>query len=87
LIGRVKAISWGPGRIDLFGVSLSESKFLDAKVVTKFLNGNEWSDWDFIGGRTYLNSVEAISWGPGRLDVFWGGGSTLLLKYLYRLKC
>ena len=60
------AVSWGNGRIDIFG------RGADNALWHKYFE-NGWSDWESLGG--YLTSgPDACSWAPGRLDLFVRGG-------------
>jgi hypothetical protein len=60
------AVSWAPGRIDVFVVGADQALWHRAS-----LNG-AWSAWESRGGQ--LTSSPAVSsWAPGRLDVFGRG--------------
>ena len=59
------AVSWGPGRIDVF------ARGTDNALYHKWYDGN-WSGWESLGGM--LTSGPAVcSWASGRLDVFARG--------------
>ena len=73
----VASASWGPGRLDIFAV-------LGGSVLPGYLGGtvrhrwwdagagSPWSGWEDLGG-TFVSGtciVDAVSWGPGRVDVF-----------------
>lgn len=71
VIGRVKAVSWGPGRLDLF------ARGRDGNTYHKFFEGSrgEWGGGDIAApweplGQFILSPPEAVSWGLGRLDLF-----------------
>ncbi|HEY2669108.1 MAG TPA: hypothetical protein VGJ07_01900 [Rugosimonospora sp.] len=59
------AVSWGPGRTDLF------ARGVDGTLEHKFYNGR-WSQWQSLGG-VVVGAPAATSWGAGRLDVFARG--------------
>ncbi|HXQ80102.1 MAG TPA: hypothetical protein VN775_02230 [Opitutaceae bacterium] len=59
--------SWGPSRLDVFGVGL------DQAVYHKAWDGTQWlpsmTDWEYLGGQCSSYPC-VVSWGPGRLDIF-----------------
>lgn len=57
------ACSWGPNRLDVFGVGT------DRALYHKYWNGNRWSAWESLGGELTAKPA-AVSWGPRRIDVF-----------------
>src|ERR1700726_3418810 len=62
------AVSWGPGRLDVFAVGT------DGRMYRRYLDpgANGWQpqpDWEPWGGLC-TSSPAVASWGPGRLDVF-----------------
>jgi hypothetical protein len=62
------AVSWGPGRIDVFAPNVYERLAHRAWE-------NGWHDWEDLGGNLNnfrrRNTAPAVSsWAPGRLDVF-----------------
>jgi hypothetical protein len=61
------AVSWGPGRLDVFVAGL------DAQLWHRWWDDVfGWSDWEALGGM--LTSAPAVTtFGPGRLDVFARG--------------
>jgi hypothetical protein len=59
------AVSWGPGRIDLFGVDTAGR--LEHRAYQK---GAGWSKWYLVGGTGLSGTPAAVSWASGRLDVF-----------------
>jgi len=69
-ITNLRAVSWGPDRIDLFARNASNS------VVHRAWNAGQWSppineDWENLGGEFYVGRPPAaVSWGPNRVDVF-----------------
>jgi hypothetical protein len=66
-LGKVSAVSWQSGRLDLF------VRGRDLMVYHKSLSLSTWgpsaTTWEQLGGPT-LGDVTAASWGPNRLDVF-----------------
>jgi hypothetical protein len=66
-LGKVSAVSWQGGRLDLF------VRGRDNMVYHKYLSLSSWgpspTTWELLGGPT-LGDVTAASWGPNRLDVF-----------------
>jgi len=66
-VGKVSAVSWGYGRLDLF------VRGADDMIYHKWFDGSSWgpsmTTWELLGGLT-LDDVTAVSWGYGRLDVF-----------------
>ena len=71
----IKAVSWAPGRLDLFvtGVDLkTEHKAYDSSqgwVPALQYNAEQW---DNMGGKI-IGKPTAVAWGPNRLDVFVRG--------------
>ena len=66
-------VAWGPDRLDLFLVGEP-----DGHLWHTSFNGVAWQTvWDDRGapepGKMPI-AVSVVSWGPGRLDVFMGGG-------------
>ncbi|GAB3926757.1 hypothetical protein GCM10029976_021940 [Kribbella albertanoniae] len=61
------AVSWGPGRIDVFGVGDTATYGGPLWQVT-YADG-AWSDWKNLGGE-WNGNIAVSSWGPNRLDVF-----------------
>ncbi|SDH88630.1 Repeat of unknown function, partial [Paraburkholderia steynii] len=62
----VSSVSWGPNRLDIFGLGTDNQMFHKAWA-------RAWSpspkDWEPLGGR-FNSSPAAVSWGPNRLDIF-----------------
>lgn len=58
------ATSWGPNRIDIFGIGL------DNGMYHKAWNGNAWSGYDKMGAETFDSPPTVVSWGVGRIDLF-----------------
>jgi hypothetical protein len=93
-LGGLSAVSWGPGRIDVFGAA-ADGTLLHWWAADE----SEWGalpqqvEWD-LGG-TLFNSpsqpsipavaspLSAVSWEPGRLDVFGVGSGQTLLHWWY----
>jgi hypothetical protein len=70
LIGAaLSAVSWAPGRLDIFGVDGND-------VSLQHWWFNPQSGWgnnqrpESLGGRLSVDSLSAVSWAPGRLDIF-----------------
>ncbi|KAJ6499817.1 hypothetical protein DFH09DRAFT_1289897 [Mycena vulgaris] len=69
LVGRPKAVCWGPNRIDLFGIGLNSALY------HKWWDGTQWGPsgpagcWEHISG-IFRGTPEVVSWSQGRLDVF-----------------
>jgi RHS repeat-associated protein len=57
------AVSWAPGRIDLFARGTGND------LIHRYSNNGVWSGWVSLGGCIRENPTVA-SWAPGRLDVF-----------------
>jgi hypothetical protein len=81
-------VSWGPNRIDVFGLGEVNDMF------HKWYDGTNWGPnpsnpivWEPLGG-TFNSPPAVVSWGPNRIDVFglgvandmfhkwWDGGPT-----------
>jgi hypothetical protein len=63
------AVSWGPNRIDVFATSGASGS---GTVWHTAWNGSSWQGWDSRGAppNSAIGLPVALSWGPGRLDVF-----------------
>jgi hypothetical protein len=66
----ITAVSWGPGRLDLFYPGI------DGAIYHKYFDSGVWkpsmTDWESLGGNTNgVTAITAVSWGPGRLDLFY----------------
>lgn len=62
----MQAVSWGPGRVDLF------TKDIDGDVIHKWSNNDEWFSGSEILGRVpaaYIGG-SVVSWGVGQLTYF-----------------
>jgi hypothetical protein len=55
--------SWGPNRLDIFGVGTNRALW------HIYWNGSRWSDWEDLGGQL-KSKPAAVSWGPNRIDIF-----------------
>lgn len=73
IVGDIIAVSWEPGRLDLFALAADNGEVLHLPYHTKhvtlendhfILNG-----WEPLGGKTE-RAPTAVAWGPNRLDVF-----------------
>ncbi len=66
--------SWGPGHMDLFVNGYNTSTGAIALLHT-WADGGTWSGhWEVLGSGFTESSPAAVSWGPGRVDVFEGDG-------------
>ena len=74
LIAAVEAVSWGPNRLDVFGIGT------DSALYHMAWNGSTWSGWQRRGGILIQPPVSAVSWGPNRLDVFGVGTDSALYR-------
>jgi len=61
------AVSWGPGRIDVFMRGDYDS------LQHIYWSNNVWSAWNTISGPALMGAPTVASWGPNRLDVFAKG--------------
>jgi hypothetical protein len=61
------ACTWGPGRLDFFGISSKGQMYQRAWIGTRF-----GSSWVNLGG-SFQGSPAVVSWGPDRLDFFGVG--------------
>jgi hypothetical protein len=59
------AVSWGPGRVDLFLTDTAGTPWWDG--------GPNWGGWAMFGG-FLVGSSTAVSWGVSRVDLFGRGG-------------
>jgi hypothetical protein len=77
LTAGVAAVSWGPGRYDVFSRDASDN------LVHKYWDDSRgsWSSWQFLAG-PILETPAVTSWGPGRLDVFYRGTDSGL-RHIY----
>ncbi|HEY6323042.1 MAG TPA: hypothetical protein VJA16_15940 [Thermoanaerobaculia bacterium] len=62
------AVSWGPNRLDIFGVGQDQGMY------HKWWDGSNWGpgDWEPLGG-VFTSPPAVVSWGPNRLDIFGMG--------------
>jgi hypothetical protein len=70
------AVSWGPGRIDVF------VRGTDSALWHRWYQ-NGWSGWESLGG-VLTSGPGAVSWGPGRIDVFVAGTDSALWHKWYQ---
>ena len=79
--GPVTAVSWAPGRLDLFARGSKN------EVFHKFLQG-DWGpggkeiSWEWLGFLDAPDNVAVVSWAPGRLDLF-GRASNQTVQHQY----
>lgn len=66
IIAQPKAISWGKGRLDVFGI------FADRSLVHLYFDGQSWNGWNKLGG-VCLQIDAVVSRSVNRLDVFYRG--------------
>jgi len=63
----VAAVSWGPNRLDIFGLGTDNSMY------HKWWDGSAWgpsqTGWEALGG-TFVSPPAVVSWGLNRLDIF-----------------
>src|ERR1051326_7069702 len=70
--------SWGPGRLDLFLYGRHEDTGAIALLHT-WADQGAWSGrWEVLGTGLMQGKPAAVSWGPGRVDVFVRGGGNEL---------
>ncbi|MEO6990990.1 MAG: carbohydrate-binding protein [Candidatus Baltobacteraceae bacterium] len=68
--------SWNPNRLDVF------AKGNNNHIWTKYWNGSgRWSAWEDLGAPSvgftgYPSVPAAVSWGPNRIDCFFGGADS-----------
>ena len=69
--------SWGPNRLDVF------AKGGDSKLWHKYWNGTgQWGPWQRLNApavgfyNNLSNQPAAVSWGPNRIDCFYGGADS-----------
>ena len=73
--------SWGPGRIELFinAVRLTDNATV---LLHTWADNGEWSSkWEVLQSGLLQGSPTAISWGPGRTDVFVRANNELNHKW------
>ena len=63
--------SWGPGRLDVFGLGT------DSAVWHKYWDGTVWHDWESLGG-LLTSDPAAAAWAEGRCDVVARGTDNAL---------
>jgi Repeat of unknown function (DUF346) len=76
LQGKPGAVSWAPGRLDVF------VRGSDNQLWHRFYQGG-WSLWEPLGG-VLTSDPAAVSWAPGRLDVFARGSDNQLWHRFYQ---
>jgi hypothetical protein len=65
----VKAVTWGPGRLDLF--TIGDATYAGSPLYHFWQQNNNPFGIEVIDNNvTTYNQVSAVTWGPGRLDVF-----------------
>jgi hypothetical protein len=70
--GTPVAVSWGPGRIDIFQLTGTRG---GPNLYHRWFTGGAWSSWEVLylandPGLNVTYNVAVSSWGSGRLDVF-----------------
>src|SRR5216683_1816823 len=76
----MRAVSWGPGRLDLFTIGE------DGVLWHFWFDGqNRANRWESLGSPPFglVGTPSAVSWGPGRLDVFAIGGASSNLWHIW----
>ena len=62
--------SWGPGRVELF-INTVNAVNGNLELSHTWGDGGSWSgSWEVLGTGLLSGSPSAVSWGPGRTDVF-----------------
>jgi hypothetical protein len=56
-------VSWGPNRLDIFGIGL------DTALWHRWWNGSSWGGWESLGGVVF-SPGDPVSWAANRLDLF-----------------
>ena len=74
LIAPPQAVSWGPNRLDVFGIGT------DSALYHMAWNGSSWSGWNRRGGILIQTPVSAVCWAANRLDVFGIGTDSALYR-------
>jgi len=87
--GGIRAISWGPGRIDLF-TSGTYGSAGTGPLQHKWFSGSVWgpsqTGWATIGGTPAIGhgyKIDVVSWAPGRLDIFRRSQDDSSIAYRY----
>src|SRR5690349_19040099 len=76
------ASSWGPGRFDVFVNGTNTTNGSIALLHTWADNSTWVGHWEVLGTGLMQGGPTAVSWGPGRIDVFVrGGGNELSHKW------
>jgi hypothetical protein len=76
--GPLSVVSWGPGRLDIFGVTAAgtvQHLWFDTEL------GGWGAGWEDKGGAV-TGPLSVVSWGPGRLDIF-GVTATHTVQHLW----
>jgi hypothetical protein len=60
--------SWDKNRIDAFVINSNQT--IDHAVSTDGVSFHYWDNWGGISGASSLSSLDVVSTGPGRLDLF-----------------
>jgi len=73
--GFATAVSWGPGRLDVF------ARGTDNAMWHRWKDNGPWAPWESLGG-VIFQSPSCVSWGPNRIDCFVvGGGGAMFHKW------
>jgi hypothetical protein len=71
ITGPFSAVSWGPNRLDIFGIGAGgtvQHYWFDPTIAADTNHG--WgAGWEDLGG-AITGPLSAVSWGPNRLDIF-----------------
>jgi hypothetical protein len=63
-------------QLDVFGRGQDNSLWLNSWT------GSNWTGWQWLGGEL-TSSPDVVSWGPGRLDIFYRGPDTSMRHSWY----
>jgi hypothetical protein len=72
-LSSITAVSWGRGRIGLFGIGSDNG--CRHKWWAGFWGPSE-TEWEDLGG-VFTSPIHAVSWGPNRLDLFGRGSENI----------
>ena len=70
----VEAVSWGPGRVDLFGLD-----YRGSTLHKSWDDGQAWTTWEDLGG-VILHVAKAVTHAPGGLNIFGVGQDSALWR-------
>ena len=69
--GMPSVVSWGPNRLDIFAVGLPKGGSYN-QLWHGWFDGRAWGPGEWFDPKAALDQqgLSAVSWGPGRLDIF-----------------